>query len=635
MIPQGNTPPFPDGETLVLGRQYRYTNAAPFTNTYRFHLDAPTQIAFAAQTPNSQVRIEWRGPKGLLDSRRLTDDAWVVQAAPEGDYSVQVWSTATTPQLVAFNYQDLAASPLVAIDGQTRRTTNSPANDDVFVRVNLTAGTQVYTLNQGSTRSDYGLAWRWFDPFGNPLRYPWGSIVEAGNSDIGTFTAPYSGTYSLGFGSYIHESVPNIVRDYALIQVTNRQVDLVLGEEYSGKVAMPGQVITHRFTLTEKTPVLVDIRSNTIAYWRLEGPSGIIWNPRFNNDSLWYQELVPGDYRMVVHANGSDTPGYRFSLQDLRTGPLVTTGATNSISFPNTWSHIQHVNLVAGQSFYARAISQSGFNTYGTAYWTLIDPMFRRVWDEPFRDKGVITPEVSGNYTLLVSGASGDSGATGSASHAFLPVQNTTEDIQPNTVISGAIQQPGQHRAYRFTLTNPTRISVDALASGNVRFNLSGPTGTIVDDLLQYDRWWWYDLPAGQYVFDVRNDSGQMPSYQFQIATTQDATTLTPDATGTLAFPTATSSRWARIPLAAGQRIAVSVVAVSGYNTGYTPSWLLLTPNGSQLTYNNLNVTEAPVTGVYDLLVGGNLGQPLNPASAEARVSLVPVSTSPISLDKP
>ena len=633
VVPLGNTPSFPDGETLVLGQHYRYTNNAPFTNVYRFHLDAPTQIAFAPNTPNSQVRVEWRGPQGILDSRRLIDDEWVVRATPEGDYAVQVWSTVSgAPQTVAFTFQNLANAPLLAADGQTRRATNSPASDDTFVRVNLTAGDRIYSQVQAVSRSDYGVAWRWFDPFGNPLRHPSGSLVEAGNGDIGTFTTPFTGTYFLGFGSYVYETPAEITRSYALIPVTHRQLDLALGTEYSGKIEMPGQILTHRFTLSEPTQVVMDIQTNTLAYWRLDGPSGTVWNPRFNNDSLWVQELIPGDYQVVVYANGSDTPGYRFALRNLGSGPSIALSETNTVTLPNTSSHIQHVDLVAGQPFYTRAISQSGFNTYGTAYWTLLDPALRIVWDTSFRDLGVITPTVSGTYTLLINGASGDSGASGTATYVFLPVQNTTEDIQINTRVAGSLQQPGQQRTYRFNLAQPTRISIDPIAADGIRFNLSGPAGVVVDDALWADRWWQYDLPAGSYTFTLRSDGRETPSYHFQVLTPDDAVAVLPDTTQSISFPSASSTRFARIHLVAGQRIRVEVDPASGFSAGYRPGWMLLSPSGTQLGFNNNSVTEAPVTGTYDLMIGGNLGQPVVPATAMVRVTLAPISNASLLL---
>jgi hypothetical protein len=72
-------------ETLLLDQQYRRTNAAPFTNSWRFSLASDSLLHFTSHTLNYQVRWQLVGPNGISGSARFGDDNWTFLEAPAGD----------------------------------------------------------------------------------------------------------------------------------------------------------------------------------------------------------------------------------------------------------------------------------------------------------------------------------------------------------------------------------------------------------------------------------------------------------------------------------------------------------------------------------------------------------------------
>jgi subtilase family serine protease len=628
----GNSPLITASQTMQLDTRYSLTNAAPFTNAWRFTITNETTLHFTTLRPNGNVRWRLAAPNGVSGTPRFADDDWTFFNAPPGDYEFTAWSTATGDQDYSWNLRNLANAPRLTLN-VTNRVTNSPGNDDQFFRLALTAGQTVYFRAIDYSGYTYGPSWKLMDPYNRPARY--GNCAEVGNgfSDMAGFTATFTGDHVLGLGSYVYESAEGKPRTFMVLGVTNRSETITLGTTVSNVIEMASQSRTYNFTLNEPHRISLDLQTPENAQWRLVGPGGNIASASFPSDGWQVYSLDAGEYQIVISGRNAETPRFAFRLLDLETAPPITLGNTytNTLARP-TQSAVYSVNLAAGQRFFARGFGQSGYPSYGP-YWVLRSPEGRNLFDSGFSDEGVITATETGTHHLLIGGYIYETGDGPSQTRfALLPVGDTTESLTLDSIVNGAIQTPGQVRNYTFSIASPTRITIDPLLTDSVSFRLSGPYGDVVQSALQSDQWWVYDLQPGQYTFSLWIANNSTPSYRFRIATAAAGPLLALDVTNRVDFATTHETRWARFNLTAGQRLIADVVGRTNWNNG-RPGWRLHGPNGFVIFDQGANVTApfvVPVSGTYDLAIGGALYEDDSPATLLFTLRTTTISEAPL-----
>ena len=615
---EGSSPIVTATSELTLGTVFRITNSAPFTNSWRFTLPTAARLAFTPLEPNSRVRWQLVGPKGPSEIRRFVDDNWFLFESPAGDYQLTTWSTESGEQAFAGVVRNLASAPVATLDTDIT-VTNSPANDDRFLRIPLSAGQSVHLGARSQSGFNYGATWALFDPRLDFARNASCNELQQGFNDLGVFTAPESGEYLLGLGSYVYEPASEATRVLRISGVTNKTQTISLGELVSGTIETSGQVRNHRFDIDSTRRVSFDPMSVENANWRLVGPGGDIASSSFAGDGWRIFELQPGEYNLVVTGRNSETPAYRFRLLDLASGPVLAVGATSTNTIaPANSSIVRTVNLAAGRRLFLEAVSSSGFPRYGVPYWTLVAPDGTQVFDTSFRDSGVFVTDQAGAYRLLVGGGIYEDPATsGGVVFRLNEVADTTASLALNTPVDGAVGGPGAVNRYTFNAAGPLRISIDPLTNSPARFTLEGPAGNVVQGSFNSDSWWIHDLIPGAYTLSVFGSGNATPSYRFQVVTAEAGPLFTVGTTNQLAFATGRASRFARYNLTAGQRLVADVVDRTGW-TASRPAWRLIGPNGVDVFDQSANLSApwvTPVTGTYTLAVGGALWETEDPSS--------------------
>jgi uncharacterized repeat protein (TIGR01451 family) len=620
---------------LALGTAFRITNSAPFTNSWRFTLPAAARLAFTPLEPNSRVRWQWVGPKGPSDIRRFVDDNWYLFDSPAGEYQLTTWSTDSGEQVYAGVIRNLASAPVASLDTEIS-VTNTPANDDRFLRVPLLAGQSIHLGARTQSGFIYGATWALFDPSLQFARNSNCNELQGGFNDLGVFTAPSSGEYLLGLGSYVYEGATEATRVLRISGVTNRTQTIALGELVTGTIETSGQVRTHRFDVDVPRRVSLDLMSTENANWRLVGPSGDIGSSSFASDGWRIFDLVPGEHALVVTGRNSDTPPYRFRLLDLASGPVLAVGSTstNTISPANS-SIVRTVNLAAGRRLFLEAVSNSAFPRYGVPYWTLVAPDGSQVFDTSFRDSGVFVTPQAGAYRLLIGGGVyEDPATTGVVVFRLNEVADTTTSLALDTPVDGAVGGPGAVNRYTFNAAGPLRISIDPLTNSPARFSLEGPAGNVVQGSFNSDSWWIQDLIPGAYTLSVFGSGNATPSYRFQVVTAAAGPLFTVGTTNQLSFDSGRATRFARYNLTAGQRLIADVVDRTGW-TSSRPAWRLIGPNGVDVFDQSANLSApwvTPVTGTYTLAVGGALWETGEPSSLTWAVRESPSTGVPLAL---
>lgn len=620
---------------LALGTAFRITNSAPFTNSWRFTLPAAARLAFTPLEPNSRVRWQLVGPKGPSDIRRFVDDNWYLFDSPAGEYQLTTWSTDSGEQVHAGVLRDLASAPVASLDTEIS-VTNAPANDDRFLRIPLLAGQSIHLGARTQSGFVYGATWALFDPNLQFARNSNCNELQGGFNDLGVFTAPSSGEYLLGLGSYVYEGATEATRVLRISGVTNRTQTIALGELVTGTIESSGQVRIHRFDVDVPRRVSLDLMSTENANWRLVGPSGDIASSSFASDGWRIFDLVPGEHALVVTGRNSDTPPYRFRLLDLASGPVLAVGSTstNTIS-PANGTIVRTVNLAAGRRLFLEAVSNSAFPRYGVPYWTLVAPDGSQVFDTSFRDSGVFVTSQAGAYRLLIGGGVYEDPATsGEVVFRLNEVADTTASLALDTPVDGAVGGPGAVNRYTFNAAGPLRISIDPLTNSPARFTLEGPAGNVVQGSFNSDSWWIQDLIPGAYTLSVFGSGNATPSYRFQVVTASAGPLFTVGTTNQLSFGSGRATRFARYNLIAGQRLVADVVDRTGW-TGSRPAWRLVGPNGVDVFDQSANLSApwvTPVTGTYTLAVGGALWETGEPSSLTWAVRESPSTGVPLAL---
>src|SRR5207249_2123915 len=128
----------------------------------------------------------------------------------------------------------------------------------------------------------------------------------------------------------------------------------------------------------------------------------------------------------------------------------------------------------------------------GSSRWRLVDPygnvLFNRLFgDTTTADVGPTTLAQAGAYTLLLEGATSD---TGSGTYTFLVVpQGNTPPAPPppstpltlGGTVNASISAAGEQDRYSFTLAGAALLYFDGLTNnGNLTWTLTGPAGTAV-----------------------------------------------------------------------------------------------------------------------------------------------------------
>jgi hypothetical protein len=610
----GNSPLYPDATPFTLGTENLFELNDLATNRYLFTLTSPTLLGVnpLALADGDGWRLE--GPAGLLNNRVVGH-----HPAPPGDYLLTLGHSRVSTTTFSFVLHDAGNPPPIVL-GESVTMTNTTSARTAYRRLSLTNGQTVAMIADSATGFG-GVTPRWevLKPDGQPLQIN-GTPIGGLFFDLDRWTAPVTGDYWVAFTQppYVrganNSNAPEGVRRFRILNVVDQDLSLTLGQEISGSILTPYAAATYRFQIPANRRLLVDSLESTASFWRLEGAAGLVASGRFDSESIVIQSIPAGDYRIVVRGNARETPNFRFRIIDIDDAPPITLGQaiTNAHTPPNGIIAYR-IQLNAGQQVLGRAYEATGFPSERPR-WTLFEPTGRQLWSHSFSDSSIVATTSSGAHTLLVQGPLGNAGTNPTHRFAILPILQRDEPLAFDTLIDSAITSPGQTITYRFSLAEPRRVSVDHFAYANARWDLFNASRTISSGVFFSDGTWQSDLAPGDYRLVVSASSIETPSYRFRVLDSAAGTFTTLDATNNITLAPATSSRYLRIALTAGQTIYLDHLGNTNMPGGV--GILITDPLGNSLvnqSINDIGPLVVRATGIHDILIQGRMGNPETP----------------------
>ncbi|TAK56497.1 MAG: hypothetical protein EPO25_00385, partial [Gammaproteobacteria bacterium] len=573
---------------------------------------------------------------------------------------LRIWTVARSAAEIAAAYQTLLAGNEAGLAGYWRMDEASGAEvadlsphgnhgtlalavtESRLYRFTATAG-QRFFFDAQLVDAAYSL--RVFDPAG--------AIIASSSwfSDIEVFTAPASGEYIVAVEASIwNDAESSGGLRFNLQPVTDATQALTVGALTQGTIAHAGQRQQYTFTLAAATRMILDsLTSNWALSWTLTGPRGTEVSARRLAYSDGYSlsgnpllDLPAGDYMLTVDGEGEAIGDYAFRLSDIATAtPIAYDTDISGTLDPANATRLFRFAAAAGDELLFDRLSPAGGNTY----WRLLDPLGQLVFGpDSFADRAVLTLALAGDYTLLLEGSSEETGTRDFSFNLHLqgntpPATLTGTAISTGTTVSGELSVADETDDFVFTISEPTRIAVDALtptSGSSFAWTLSGPRGVEVAN-----RSFYYTdsynfgagnptvalLQPGTYQIRVSATSGATGGYSFRVLDLASATAidLGSQVNGTL-NPGNTTAIYS-FDATAGEPLYFDIRALYP-NASYRVDWRLLDPYGRQvfgprLFYNSGSTSGNPdieglmpeVTGRYTLLIEGVIYNPPTYAS--------------------
>ena len=540
--------------SLTLGQIETETLANPGeTIEYAFDLSQEGLLYLDALTNEASLQWSLSGPLGEVvsprgfsqtDSTGALDGPWV---APAGNYQLRVWRTADAIGEFQFQLTDLRdpaqTTPLVpepgSVNPQVTVSTSIRGNESHLYRFNAQAG-DVFNFDSTLTGSNNG-SYRLVDAQGREI-----FEVSSLASDRSSQALALGGTYYLLVESRLTNVTPAEM-DLELSWLRNdgptvlAGTPMSLGSVIEGDLATAGQQDQYTFSISQPTLFYLDAQTNNGSFrWYLRDAIGdLVVNRAFTstdsfNNNNPVLSLPAGDYQLEILAS-SGTPGvYRFVAQDLAAAPLLTPGQSFSDTLdPGNVTHLYRLAAMAGESYFFDV--EAGSDTTNTQY-KLIDPAGRVVQiSDRLTDRGPVTLDLDGDYTLLVEGWRGNVGPDTYQINVHRLDPTVIQPAVLGETIEGAIHRAGQVVSYGFTLDDWSLLHLDSRTGvSQLRWSLQGPAGTLVSarrmDLsdsssIQNPV---VEAAPGDYVLEIDGLGDYLGPFEFALLNLGDGTTLVP-----------------------------------------------------------------------------------------------------------
>jgi RHS repeat-associated protein len=302
---------------------------------------------------------------------------------------------------------------------------------------------------------------------------------------------------------------------------------IALGEAVDGAIAVSGESQVYTIDVPPGTRVLVDRTASSAPnalVWSLTDPVGrvVAASPTALND-LGPLALVGGTYSLAIAGEGDAAGTYSFVVHDSpATESTTALGGTVSGAFTTPGAvHRYTFDAPAGSRLFLDTL---GATTASSVNLELLDPWGRALLPRTTSagDSGPY-PLAPGKHTLAVYA---ESDQLGTYEIQLVSVVDTAQSHAPLAVVDGALTHPGQRADHAFTLTAPTRLALDLLASSNgtgLNFELrtAGGAPVLPRTTALGDQGPW-TLPAGDYVVTVVGEGSATGTYSYTFVESAD-----------------------------------------------------------------------------------------------------------------
>ncbi|WP_291166070.1 Ig-like domain-containing protein [Gimesia sp.] len=544
----------------------RYINDATIVGT-----NPPVQLTLVG--PDNEIVKTVYVP---ATSVRAAIDDFVLPT--DGDYTLIVGSqngefadpeATQDPQPYSFVI-DQERDAAVAVSGMGDYQGSIQAGEESTITFDAPQGFQLYLDSLDGTSGN--LRYQLRTPSGDSIILtPPNQYVSAGTAgyDYGPILLPEAGTYTLT----VKGNSTNDTGNYhlRLVDINNSSTSLSLNTEIDDTVSEAKASQFYQFSGTAGQTVFYDTLSQEIYDYddpnydfdsyqiTLVSPSG---TSLFTSSEMFEIEdmdrgpvVLPesGDYTLIVSSNDTDAVDYDFQLLDLQTaGTLVTADTSISDSLtPAEETKVYRFDVTAGDEFAFDLTARTGT---GSAFWELIDPYGRSVFDVNIystsaSDQSPGTLLSTGQYSLIVKGGTAN---TGLVDYTFsidtlgftAPTPPTGTTQQFGDVVSGSLDVAGEQDTYLYTATAGQQVFFDSLDAvpTNLNVTLVSPSGQQLvmtsfgsDNMLGFGGFegegsqspWPVTLwEPGTYQVEIESAQNQTGSYRFRFLDVSDQTTV-------------------------------------------------------------------------------------------------------------
>ena len=506
----------PDGlNELTLGEAISETLTAQTTTGYRFAGTAGQQLYFDGLNNSSvAIRAEIYSPSGeRLFTIDTSADVAPLTLVEAGTYVLWIDGDHTADTDYSFRLSDTSSATALTF-GTAVSGTLDPGVESQLFQFSGTAGQAIFfdSLTSGSNN-------RW-DIYGPGNQYITGSSISSDREFIlasaGTYTLVLDGSTAGGTVDY----------SFQLVDATPIVSELTLDTVVTGAIALPGQKNTFTFSGTAGQRVYFDSLANSSnnVVAELLSPSGNrLFSIFSGGDSAPTTLNETGTYQLVLDISGDTTDTYSFRLAEASAAPILELGTPVSGTLdPGIESKLFQFTSTAGQKFFF-----DGLSTSGSSRWDIYGPGDQYITGgSSLSTDREFTLTSAGTYTLILDGAN----TSGTVDYSFqlLDATPTTAELTLNTVVEGAIAQPGEQDIFTFEGTAGQRIYFDGLASSsNVLAALFSPTGSRAFNLFSgsdSDPLTLTETGTYQLVLDTSSDTTD--TYRFRVGDLSTAPVL-------------------------------------------------------------------------------------------------------------
>ncbi|MBM3521553.1 MAG: hypothetical protein FJX57_01235, partial [Alphaproteobacteria bacterium] len=317
----------------------------------------------------------------------------------------------------------------------------------------------------------------------------------------------------------------------------------------TGRIATPGQVNRHSFTLAAGAQVYFDsLSENSLIDWSLIGPDGTITTRAFrysdgvDDGTPSVFALRAGTYTIAVDGRGDNIGWYNFRLINLSAATPLALGAPTIAELnPASETALYKFAAAAGEVIFFDSIARNG-----DMYWRIMDPFGRQLHGATASDIQSLTLPYAGTYTALIEGRPYRTGHE-SLTFAIHRIEIDEIAMALGATVEGAIDTPGDEEVYTFSLTDTKRVVFDTFTdNSNMRWSLIGPYGTIINNRsfqssdshdISNTAPHVLSLVPGSYRLQVFGNNDQTGAYKFRLLEIGGGATLVPGvSTGTVSL---------------------------------------------------------------------------------------------------
>ncbi|MAT15363.1 MAG: hypothetical protein CMJ46_08850, partial [Planctomyces sp.] len=592
------------------------------THEYTFTLANPTRVELDVSETFAYYHWTLETPSGIAVNKEDLKLGQRVLDLEAGSYTLSLTSERFEFIPYQFRLNDLTNTTTVTPGTAVTGTIADATQSKVF-QFDAVAGDR-YEFDLTTWTGSGQATWRLLDPYGVTL------FDNNIFTDQAAMTLPLTGEYTIILEGHPDDSTPSISYSFDVIEATETATSLTLEQQTTGSIDTAGETDTYAFTLSADGYVVFHPYGNdATTQWTLQNAGGEIVSAQGFDAGNLVQKLTAGDYEIAISKTAANTGGYDFALHRFSSATAVTDGVQEDATLtPAKSTALYTFSATAGDRF---SFDSIGWNGASGARWMLYDELGQELFDDVVaNDQATMTLTAGGGYTIIVAGDPSDTATNPTFSFevnsttAATPNTLTGTALSLNTPTTGTISTYGEIDKFTFTLTDTTRVFLDAISRHTsssstdpeeTYWKLESEYETIVAQAFFRDSGessfangaQFLELPAGDYQLSVAIASGgdeDTGDYEFQVLDLDSpVTTLTIGTAYSGSLSAARKVQSYQFSADAGDPLYFDNQAFSGG----TAKWTLVDPLGNILFSQSLATDHSsmlmPFDGTYTLLL--------------------------------